>query len=304
MKRNKLIGSNLNLRKLQPIYNSVRSLNFKIMDMRVKFFLGCLLLAIGLQAQDLKRQIVVPLSSPGERGSLIVGQVNGSITVTAYEGEEVIIDATYRENSKNKDKDKGRGNPPPGMKRIESTPAQIRAREDDNEVEVETESWKRKMDLAIKLPANFDLNLHTVHGDIEVRDIDGEMEISGVNGGIKLDEISGSAVCSTVNGDVVVRLNSIENDVPMSFVTLNGNVDVTIPGDAKVLAKMKSDRGEIFSDFDMSMIAKEPEVRRGSDCDCEYEVSLNAWTFGEINGGGAEFTFKNMNGDILIRKGR
>ncbi len=255
-----------------------------------------------LLGQGLEREIVVPLSDPGERGKLDVNQVNGSITVDGYGGSEVIIKAIYKDY-KEKDKDKNKRNPPPGMKRIASTPAQIRAREEDNHVEVETESWKRKMDLEIKVPENFDLHLHTVHGDILVNNVDGEMEISGVNGKINIDELQGSAVCNTVNGDVVVRFTDVEERTPMSFVTLNGNVDVTLPSKAQVLAKMKSDRGEIYSDFDMEIVVKDAEVRRGNDCDCEYEVSLNSWTYGEINGGNTEFTFKNMNGDILIRKG-
>ncbi len=272
--------------------------------MRLYILISLMILGAGATwGQEVERQIVVPLSSPGERGRLEVNQVNGSITVTAYDGEEVIIDAVIRENSRrNREKDNDRRTPPPGMKRINSNPAQITAREKDNKVEVDTESWKRRTDLEIKVPSNFDLNLHTVHGEIDVTNIEGEMEISGVNGGVRLDEVSGSAVCNTVNGSIVVRFKETEAQAPMSFVTLNGNVDVTLPGGSKLLAKMKSDRGEIFSDFEMDIVAKNPEVRRGGDCDCEYEVSLNAWTYGEINGGGPEFTFKNMNGDILIRK--
>ncbi len=41
----------------------------------------------------------------------------------------------------------------------------------------------------------------------------------------------------------------------MSFSTMNGDVDVTMPGDVKARVKLKSDNGEIYSDF---------EVRPGS----------------------------------------
>lgn len=245
-------------------------------------------------------QVVVPLSSPGERGRLEVNQINGSISVEGYDGKEVIINAV---TSKKEEDRKGK-NPPPGMKRIASNPVELRATEDHNEVNVNTESWKRRMDLTIKVPTNFDLQLHVVHGEIEVSNIEGEMEISGVNGGIELDQISGSVVCNTVNGEVNARFVEITDGVPMSFVTLNGNVDVTLPAKAKVLTKMRSERGEIYSDFDMDMTTSKPKITRGEDCDCEYEVSINSWVYGTINGGTSEFTFKNMNGDILIRKGK
>ena len=33
-----------------------------------------------------------------------------------------------------------------------------------------------------------------------------------------------------------------------------------------------------------------------------YKVVVDDWKRGEVNGGGPEFTMKNYNGDILIRK--
>ncbi len=253
----------------------------------------------GLSAQDSeKKRLAISLADPAERGRLEVSQINGSITVEGYEGDEVIIEAETPAVKDEKSKPA-----PPGMKRISSNPVRMNARQDDNVVEVSTESWKRRMDLDIKVPRNFDLQLHTVHGVIEVTGVNGELEISGVNGGITLAGIEGSAVCNTVNGGVNVTMVKVTPDVPMSFVTLNGNVDVTLPASVKAEAKMRSDQGEIFSDFDMVISTSESTAKpvlAGSD---EYEVSINEWTIGKINGGGIEYTFKNLNGDILIRKG-
>lgn len=257
---------------------------------------------VAMAQEGINEQLVVPLSSPGETGELKVNQINGDIYVEGYDGQEVIIDATFRSNNEEKEREKDRS-APPGMKRISSNPVKITAKEDNNVVNVNTQSWKRRTDLKIKVPSNFDLHLHTIHGVIDVTSVQGTLEVSGVNGGIKLDEISGTVVCNTVNGEVNVRFVKIDSDTPMSFVTLNGNVDVTLPGSANVSTKMKSDQGEIYTDFDMEMKSGKPQVKRGRDCDdCNYEISINPWVFGEINNGGPEFTFKNMNGDILIRK--
>lgn len=270
--------------------------------MRLTIIIGFLCYSLSLLGQEnLDEKLVVPLSDPGERGQLEVNQVNGDIIIEGYNGKEVIINAKSSPNGEGERKEKHR-TAPPGMKRISTNQLQITAREDDNQVEIDTQSWKRRTDLNIKVPTNFDLHLHTVHGIIDVKNVNGEMEVSGVNGGISLDEINGSAVCNTVNGDVVVRFKEITTEIPMSFVTLNGNVDITFPGEAGISAKMKSERGEIYTDFDMDTENGKPQVKRGDDCDCEFEISVNSWTFGDINGGGAEMTFKNMNGDILIRK--
>lgn len=265
----------------------------------ISFLIG----SLSAMAQDgVNEKLAVPLSSPGERGLLEVNQINGDIYVEGYNGQEVIIEASFQSNNEEEERKRDRS-APPGMKRIASNPAKITAKENDNVVSVNTESWKKRTDLTIKIPSNFDLNLHTIHGVIDVKSVDGAMEISGVNGGLNLDEISGSVVCNTVNGPVNVRFVEMDDDAPMSFVTLNGNVDVTLPASAKVSAKMKSDQGEIYTDFDMEMKSGNNQVKRGRDCDdCNYEITINPWVFGEINSGGPEFTFKNMNGDILIRK--
>lgn len=273
----------------------------KTIDMRFIIFTGLIFSAWSLMAQeDQKEQLVVPLTDPGNRGQLQVNQIYGDIVVVGYEGDEVIIDATFNPGSENRERSKPT---PPGMMRIASNPVKISARENDNMVTVETQSWKSRTDLNIKVPSDFDLELHTVHGILDISSVTGALEVSGVNGAITMDEISGSVVCNTVNGGVEVRFIEVEPDTPMSFVTLNGNVDVTFPASVKISARMKSDQGDIYTDFDMQMKTSERQVKRGGDCsDCNYEITINPWVYGDINNGGAEFTFKNMSGDILIRK--
>jgi DUF4097 and DUF4098 domain-containing protein YvlB len=275
----------------------------------------------GFGQEDIET-ITIPLSKPGQRATIALGQVNGDITVSSYGGAEVIIEASFggmnkRGNHRHNDNycescddhdvsvdvdndDDRKKSPPPGMKRIESNPVELSASEENNIVEIDTESWKRKINLNIKAPANTDLELSTVHGVIKIDGINGAHDISSVNGGIEAYNVSGSMVANTVNGSIVISFQSI-NKNPMSFVTLNGDVDVTFPTSAKLTTKMKSDRGEIYSDFDMSIEKGMQQIRKDKG---EYEVSINSWVFGKINGGGSEHTFKNMNGDIIVRKGK
>lgn len=255
-------------------------------------------LSVTVWAQDFDEQIAVPLSSPGSKGKLAVGQVRGNIIITAYDGNEVIIQATAKTGKECDDCEEKAV--PQGMKRISSSPVELSASEKDNRVKIETNSWKKPINLTIKLPANFDLDVSTVHGKIEVTGINGTHEISSVNGPLTLKDMSGSIVSNTVNGDIIVNFKRVEANEPMSFVTLNGNVDVTFPSGIKATAKMRSDRGEIYTDFEMTVDRSKPEVKTGNDND--YKISVNSWVFGKINGGGPEYTFKNMNGNIMIRE--
>ncbi len=265
--------------------------------------------ALTLQGQEFNEQIAVPLSNPGSRGALEVGLVKGNIIVTAYEGNEVIIKATSGYSAdKNKDcdscDDHGRERDrnrsiPSGMKKISSNPIELSASEKNNVVEIETNSWSTRINLDIKVPSNFDLKVSSVNGAVETTGVNGTHEVSSVNGSLQLNNVGGSVLSNTVNGDIVATFSQVNAQEPMSFITLNGDVDITFPSDLKALAKMRTDRGEIFTDFDMAIDRSKPEVKTDGS---EYKVSLNSWVYGAISGGGSEYTFKSMDGDIIIRK--
>jgi hypothetical protein len=253
-------------------------------------------------AQDAaKEQLTVALSTPGKPGSLEVSLVNGSIHVSGYSGKDVTIDAATRAT-------KRRESPPAnatGMKRISAgNTLNLTAEEKNNHIEVSTESWKGPVDLEIKVPRSFSLKLSTVNdGDITIDNVLGEMELTNVNGRITLNQVAGSAVANTVNGNLTATFTSITAGAPMAFSTLNGKVDVTLPGNVNTNLKMKSDRGEVYSDFDVALSKSQPKVTRTSE-NGRIRLSTDDWTYGKINSGGAEVMMKTFNGDIFLRKAK
>lgn len=246
-------------------------------------------------AQDTQEQITVPLSKPGQAGSLKVGLVNGSLTVQGHNGRDVIIGYASPER-------KSRPENLEGLRRIPSNNIGLEVREENNAVRVSTSHVDRDMNLNIRVPRNFSLKLSLVNGGtLTVADVEGELEISNVNGSIMLKDVSGSAVANSVNGNVVASFRQVTPDVPMAFSSLNGKIDVTFPANVRMLAKMKSDQGEIFSDFDMAL-EKSSETPKVTKTGNGSKVYLDNWTYGKINGGGPEVLFKNFNGNIYIRK--
>ncbi|WP_082684820.1 DUF4097 family beta strand repeat-containing protein [Hymenobacter sedentarius] len=262
--------------------------------------------ALAQDAKDTKEQLTVALSSPGKPGTLEVGLVNGFIHVTGYGGKDVVIDAAARPRNSGRHSERNDDGPAPaGMKRLSNVSGlNLTAEEKNNVVEISTESHMRPVDLTIKVPQNFSLKLSTVNnGDIIVENVNGELEISNVNGPIQLNQVSGSAVANTVNGSLTATFKSVKSGAPMAFSTLNGKVDVTFPSNAKAALKMKSDRGNVYSDFDVAVDKNTPKVTRTSQNGL-YRISTDDWTYGKVNGGGAEVMLKTMNGDILLRKAK
>lgn len=265
----------------------------------IKYLTGILFLlaGLGLFAQEVyKEQIVVPLSDPGKSGVLSVGLINGSITVNGYSGTEVIIDAMTT-GSKKVTSDKS-----DGMTKLSTASFELSATENDNVVEVDSDSWKNSINLQIKVPENFDLEISTVNdGKIVIENIEGEISAENVNGPITIRNVSGSVLANTVNGEVAVLFDRVNPDDPMVFTTMNGDIDVTFPESLKASVKLKSDMGDIYTDFEIDINDTKPKVKKSEDSG-EYKVTIEDWIYGDINGGGPEFTFKNFNGDIFLRK--
>jgi DUF4097 and DUF4098 domain-containing protein YvlB len=89
----------------------------------------------------------------------------------------------------------------------------------------------------------------------------------------------------------------------MAFSTLNGNVDITFPASLKANVKLKSDRGEIYSDFDVITEKHGPNVSHNNKSGM-YNLKVEDWVYGKIDGCGPEMMMKNMNGNIYIRKAK
>ena len=86
----------------------------------------------------------------------------------------------------------------------------------------------------------------------------------------------------------------------MAFSTLNGDIDLSLPRDAKLDVRLRSDNGEIYSDFDVALSAKAPEVETDRSKG-KYRVSVAKELTGKIGGGGQEIYLKTFNGDIVLR---
>jgi DUF4097 and DUF4098 domain-containing protein YvlB len=87
----------------------------------------------------------------------------------------------------------------------------------------------------------------------------------------------------------------------MSFSTFNGPIDVTFPVDVKVNVKLKTYRGEIYSDFEMKL-GVGIVMERNVTPDGKLRLRADRTLYGAINGGGTEASFQTFNGRIVIRK--
>ena len=242
-------------------------------------------------------RIPVGLSDPSRPARVKVSLVNGGITVKAYEGKEVVVEARAR----NRESSRNEGGP----KRLTISSTGLSVEEENNEVNINTDSYMHAIDVTVSVPVHTSLKLRAVNdGDIVVTGVDGELDVDDINGSVTLNNIAGSAVAHALNGHLYATFTKVDPQKAMAFSSLNGDVDVTFPADLKANVSIRSDQGDVFSDFDIQLKAasSQPVVEDGRGHGGKYRVKIDKTIHGTINGGGPEIQFRNFQGKIYIRK--
>jgi len=243
-------------------------------------------------------RVVVTLSDPSRPSTVKASLINGGITVKAYDGKDIVVEAHPRNREDSDGEDR------PGPKRLNIATTGLNVEEENNQVNIGADAVQRPIDLVIQVPVHTSLHLRAVNdGDITVTGVDGELDVDDINGSVTLSKIAGSAVAHALNGKLLVSFTRI-NQRPMAFSSLNGDIDVTFPVDLKANVSLRSDNGDVFSDFDVNMTpqSSQPVVEDGRSHGGKYKVKIDKTVRGTINGGGPEMQFTNFNGGIYIRK--
>jgi DUF4097 and DUF4098 domain-containing protein YvlB len=247
-------------------------------------------------------RLTVPFGDASKPRSLEVHLVNGSVKVTGYDGKDAIIEASSLGRLRRPDRRPP--NVPEGMHRIDTGASGLEVEEDNNAVKV-TGGISGAENISVQVPVETSLNLKTVNGgNIVVENISGEIDVNNVNGGITVTNASGSVLANSQNGKVTVSLDKVTPAKAMSFSAFNGGVDVTFPADIKANLKMRTNNGEIWSDFDIKLDSSShpPVVEDNRGNRGRYRVRLDRAVYGTINGGGPEIQFTTFNGNIVIHK--
>ena len=259
-----------------------------------------LLLGTSAAAQTDADRVAVPLSDPSRPVLVDISLVSGSITVRGANRKDVVVTARPAT-----DRPSRRSDPDAtGLRRIPQT-AGFRITEEGNRVKVSSDSPNRHISFEIEAPARANLKLSTVNGgEILVENIDGDLEVTNTNGGITLNGVAGSVIAGTTNGSVRATLTRVTEKKEMAFTSLNGAVDVTLPSSTKANLRLRSDRGDVYSDFDVQLAPSAPVVEESRGRDGRYRISRNRSIVGSINGGGPEFELRTFNSNVYVRRGK
>lgn len=267
-------------------------------------------------AQSQPETVSVKLTDPSKPAHLSIHIIQGAIEVEGYNGQEVIVQAIPEDDG---DMRPERPMPPKapkapraeddetmdrraGLTKISGGGRSFSVSESDNEVRVRTNVMhSTEISLKIKVPVRSSLKLQTMgDGDVVVDNIEGELELGNADGSIKATRVAGTVLAQTLDGDIVVEMKKVDASKPMSFSTMDGDIDLTLPSSTKANLKVSTPGGDLYTDFDFDV---DQTTERNNESDEDgFKMTIMSKVLARINGGGLEINFKTYDGDVMVRK--
>ncbi len=100
------------------------------------------------------------------------------------------------------------------------------------------------------VPPGVDVELQTVNGDVRIHDLDGEASLESVNGSIEVRGAKKGLSLQTVNGRIDAAVaRALPRGTDVSLQSVNGNVMLTLPKDARFDFSASTMNGTIASTF-------------------------------------------------------
>ena len=241
------------------------------------------LFVVSTHAQDSKTVFQKePLS---RNGKVVVDNYKGSITVTAWDRDEVEIDAHVVA-----DRDE---------ELVQDT--EIIIRRSGNTVRIETDYEKAQrrqrrfrlfglnnyslpfVHYKIKMPRTADLEIDDYKSEIKVNDLQADLEVETYKGVVDINDLDGSIRLDTYKGEVRVDFAGLTDD--SSFDTYKGEINIRLPnGEGFDLDADMGRKGHLDSDFRLANFRRDDEYYRGS-----------------VNGGGPRLHMETYKGYFSIR---
>jgi len=227
---------------------------------------------------------VYPLASDGR---VSLKNINGSVRVTAWDRNEVGIEAT-----------KWAYNPERLAEvkiHIDATGSAIRI---STEYPQRSLTWTDERDKYYNNPASVEFTLSVprsaridkidlINGDLDIEGVTGEVRASSINGEVTGKNLTGEVKLSTINGRLGFELDSTTQSRQVDLSSVNGAVNLTVASDTEAEITAKTVHGGISNDLGLP-------VKRGK----HVGRSLG----GLLGRGGSQIELSNVNGSIRIER--
>jgi DUF4097 and DUF4098 domain-containing protein YvlB len=213
-------------------------------------------------------------------GRLELQNINGAVHITAWDQNQVKVDAIKRASNQDE------------LNReeilIDAHPASISI---ETKYNYRESGWhdphhhQTEVEYTLTVPRTAHLDeIKLINGGLDVTGLTGEVRASCINGKLEARSLAGELKLSTINGPLDAELERVATSVELSSV--NGPLHLTLPSDAKARIEASTVHGGIENNFGL-------------------RTNNHRWVGhdlrGELGGGGAHISLRNVNGPIEVR---
>lgn len=197
----------------------------------------------------------IKFSDPTKPGTIKVSMARGELRVRGVDSDTITIKSEAKAVASAPRKD--------GL-RVLTASSSFNLTEKDNVVTLDagTEGWGKgsSSDFHISVPrATSVIISNSWGGEISCVDVAGDIEVKNMNGEINLEGIAGAVLVETMNGEINANVREIREGKPLSFTSMNGEINIRVPTDSKANVRLRSQNGSILTDFDEKALVTKTE---------------------------------------------
>jgi hypothetical protein len=126
----------------------------------------------------------------------------------------------------------------------------------------------------------------------KVRNIENQLNVSTVHNEVELDNVTGPLDIKTVHGEINAALGSNVKG-PVSIASVHGHVDVGLPVATNASLKLNTSWGDIFVD---------PELKVEMNNSKDGMVTFSDNFSGKMNAGGIDIDLSSTHSNVYLRK--
>jgi hypothetical protein len=197
----------------------------------------------------------IKFPEPGKPGTFRVILAHGDLRITGADTQEVAVRSDAKvANKPRKD----------GLRTLTSSSTFQLSEKENNTIVLDAmaDGWGGgSSDFRVTVPRGTSIVVQSAWGgDITCTGISGDIDIKSQNGEIRLDDISGGVAVETMNGEIRANVRELRDNKPLSFNSINGEVVLRVPAEAKANVRLRTQNGAVLTDFDDKVLVTKTET--------------------------------------------
>lgn len=202
----------------------------------------------------------IKFSDATKPGTLKIKVAHGGISIKGDDVAEVTVKSDAKPITEKPRKD--------GL-RVLTAASSYTLNEKDNVITLDaaSEGWAgAPSDFRITVPRKTMVVISSSFGgDISCAGVSGDLDIKCLSGDVTLTDVTGGALVEMMNGEIHATVRELHDGKPLSFTSMNGEVVIRVPADAKANVRLRTQNGSILTDFDdKALVTKTENTARGT----------------------------------------